>query len=295
MKTDFYFWCFVLWFSSIFLWGWMLTVRIKWVRVWIGGFSIILNFFLGFCMMPIFFDLCATHKNMDGIKTLYDFIVNAMYLFLVYAPMFVMGSLLRKNGKYFDGLKSISQNDLPKKPKKILRFLAFISVAVSVILFIWCWGNASAHYINKLMPVFVGSLVFSVPAVLWGVIVMMKEVEFRYKKSLNIGLMLFMLYPVVVGTIVDIFRREIDWDVRQFFYLTFAVSFWLFAILFVFLFALWLWRYNGVKNACCRCYTFFCIFFSKENYFKSSILVIGFIMMICLIAIALHFCLSGSD
>ena len=110
MKDDFYFWVFVLWFSSILLWGWMLTVRTKWVRVWIGGFAIISNFFLGICMMSVFSSLCATYKNMDGIKTFYDFILNTLYLLLVFAPMFVMGFLLRKSGKIFDSLKKNQQN-----------------------------------------------------------------------------------------------------------------------------------------------------------------------------------------
>lgn len=110
MHDDLYFWWFVQWYSLIFIFCWLLTVRKKWVRRWIGGLVIVLNFFWGFCLMPIFFKLSSTYRHLDastdGIKTPYDFLITAMYLFFVFGPMFVMGSLLRKNGKIFDALQS---------------------------------------------------------------------------------------------------------------------------------------------------------------------------------------------
>ncbi len=111
MKDDF-FWCFILWFSSILIWGWMLTVRIKWIRTWVGGFSIVCNFFLGLCMSSVFFRLSETYRNMDGITTFPEFVINTIFLLFIFAPMFIMGLLLRKAGKMFDILQNKSQNDL---------------------------------------------------------------------------------------------------------------------------------------------------------------------------------------
>ena len=112
MKDDFYFWCFILWFSSILIWGWMLTVRIKWVRTWVGGFSIVCNFFLGLCMSPVFFRLSETYRTMDGITTFPEFVINTTLLLFAFAPMFIMGVLLRKIGKVFNALQNSSQTDL---------------------------------------------------------------------------------------------------------------------------------------------------------------------------------------
>lgn len=112
MKDDFYFWCFILWFSSILVWGWMLTVRIKWIRTWVGGFSIVCNFILGLCMTPVFAQLSGTYRTMDGITTFPEFVINITLLLLTFAPMFIMGVFLRKAGKMFDILQNESQNDL---------------------------------------------------------------------------------------------------------------------------------------------------------------------------------------
>ena len=113
MKDDFYFWWFVLWFSSILVWGWMLTVRTKWIRVWIGGFAIVFNFVIGLGMMSIFSKLSASYNSMsmDKPMTFYDFVINITMLLLAFAPMFVMGSLLRKNGKVFDILQKNQQSN----------------------------------------------------------------------------------------------------------------------------------------------------------------------------------------
>lgn len=46
-----------------------------------------------------------------------------------------------------------------------------------------------------------------------------------------------------------------------------------------------------LKNLGVSLLNFVSVAFSRENYFKSSILVMGFVIMICLIAIALHLCL----
>ena len=111
MKDDFYFWIFVSWISSIFLWSFLLTTRKKRVRKWIGGLVIIFNFISGLCIMPVIFKLSATYSKMDGIKTFDDLIINTMYLLFVFAPMFFMGYLLRKSGKNLDNFSNNLQNN----------------------------------------------------------------------------------------------------------------------------------------------------------------------------------------
>jgi len=100
MKDDFYFWCFVTWFASILLWGWVLTFSNKYIRNWVGGILIIFEFIVGIMLIPIFSKLSATLSNMnDGIKSGYDFILSILNLGLVFAPMFFMAFLLRKSDK----------------------------------------------------------------------------------------------------------------------------------------------------------------------------------------------------
>ena len=63
-------------------------------------------------MSPVFFRLSETYRTMDGITTFPEFVINTTLLLFAFAPMFIMGVLLRKIGKVFNALQNSSQTDL---------------------------------------------------------------------------------------------------------------------------------------------------------------------------------------
>lgn len=114
MKGDLVFWLFCLWFLSILIWGWMLTVRIKWIRTWIGGFSIVCSFLLGFCIFGFISSISETFRKNDSINTFYDFLITITGMFFVFGSMFFMGFLLQKSGKIHNVPQKDLQNGTPE-------------------------------------------------------------------------------------------------------------------------------------------------------------------------------------
>ena len=101
MNDDFYFWCFVLWLGAILGWGWMLTVKSKNVRNWLGGAVVIFSFIMSIILCPLLPMLSATYrsvKNSHSISMEQGF-MSIMFLIVLFAPMFIMGAALKRSGR----------------------------------------------------------------------------------------------------------------------------------------------------------------------------------------------------
>lgn len=158
MKGDLVFWLFCLWFLSILIWGWMLTVRIKWIRTWIGGFSIVCSFLLGFCIFGFISSISETFRKNDSITTFYDFLITITGMFFVFGSMFFMGFLLQKSGK----IHNVPEKDLQKREKgKKVRF-SFGIFKFLRLLFNLPYSNVQKYFIG-LALVSVVSLLLALP------------------------------------------------------------------------------------------------------------------------------------
>ena len=114
MKNELVFWSLFLWGFSLLLWGWLLTVRIRWIQDWFGGFAIVCNFFAGYVMCILLFSQPETSDVRGATSQLYEFMLGVSQLLFLFVPILVMGLLLKKSRQLFTIRENKPHDNLPE-------------------------------------------------------------------------------------------------------------------------------------------------------------------------------------